>query len=117
MNEVPLSASSKRPRCGADCARKLRPSHAEELGFGEAFRDRGGIERDKRLIPAWAVVVNGARDPFLASARFPLNQHGPFIGDTSFEASRTGASLRGSCRFPSEPDRSFNRARSSMFSV
>ena len=48
---------------------------AEQFAFQQGFRNGGAIDGDERLVPARAVVVNGAGDHFLAGAAFAGDQH------------------------------------------
>ena len=49
---------------------------AEQLGFEHAFRQRGAIELDERLVLARREIVHGAGEQLLAGAAFPAQQHG-----------------------------------------
>ena len=48
---------------------------AEELGFDQRVGQRPAVHRDERPAAVGAVVVNGARDQFLAGAAGALDQH------------------------------------------
>src|SRR5690606_10478825 len=48
---------------------------AEELALEQRLAQRAAVHRDERLVLARTVVVDGARDEFLAGARLPLDQH------------------------------------------
>ena len=59
-----------------DRARERALRVAEQLGLGERLGNSRRVEADEPLIRARAVVVNRARDQFLARAGLALNQHG-----------------------------------------
>jgi hypothetical protein len=48
----------------------------EELAFQQAGRNGGTIELHEGSLLAAAVIVNGARDQFLAGTRFAKQEHG-----------------------------------------
>ena len=49
---------------------------AEQFAFQQGFRNGRAVDGDERLRGALAVLVNRARDQFLAGAGFAANQHG-----------------------------------------
>ncbi len=49
---------------------------AEQFGFEEVLGNRRRVDGDERLVGPRAVAVQGARDQFLAAARFAGDQHG-----------------------------------------
>ncbi len=49
---------------------------AEQLRFDQVGRDRAAVDGDEGLVSTRAHVVHGARDQFLAGARFSDDQHG-----------------------------------------
>ena len=48
---------------------------AEQFAFEQILRDRAAIDRDERRLGARAMLVNRARDQFLARAGLTANQH------------------------------------------
>ena len=75
MKSVPLSASFEAADARVDGARERALDVTEELGFGQALGNGGGVEGHERLVAPRTVVVNRAGDQFLARAGFALNQH------------------------------------------
>ena len=83
---------------------------AEQNRLDEIFRHRAAIDRDEGFGPPLARAMNGARDQFLADARFTGDEHGDVrgggllrhaqhavhgraLGDDVFEAERTRAAV------------------------
>src|SRR5262249_17183103 len=66
-------------------APKLRASEratlvTEEFALQQCFRDRSAVDCNKRPLCPVAVLVNRARDEFLARARLATDQHINWLG-------------------------------------
>ena len=53
---------------------------AEEFALQQRLGDGGAVDGDERLLRAVAVLVDGARDQFLAGAGFAADEHGDRLG-------------------------------------
>ena len=67
---MPPSACSKRPGAAGGGAGEGALLVAEELGLDQVARDRRHVDGDEGPLPALAVIVQRARDEFLAGAGF-----------------------------------------------
>src|SRR5262249_61102020 len=67
--ERPLVREFEPARSGLNRAGECAFHVAKKFGFGKAFRNRCGVERDKMLILAWAVVMDRSRDELFARSR------------------------------------------------
>ena len=86
MNSSPVLStgysSTKRPafsraqqaRLVGDCAGECAFHVAEEFGFKQRFGQRAAVDRNERPVGARAVMMNRARDQFLARARLALHK-------------------------------------------
>ena len=72
---MPPSACSKRPTERAAGAGEGALLVAEQFAFDQVARDRGHVDGDERAAFALAVIVQRARDEFLAGARFAGDHH------------------------------------------
>jgi hypothetical protein len=70
-----LRPSSALKRKASDGARKRSVLITEQLALHESGRDRCTIQGDERTVAARARLVNGARNRFLAGARFPFDEN------------------------------------------
>ena len=55
---------------------------SEELAFHQRLRHGGAVDRDERPAAAWAQVMDGAGNQFLARAAFAGHQHAALLGAT-----------------------------------
>ena len=73
---------------------------AEKLALHQMFRQRGAIDVDERLPRARGIVMNGARDQFLAGAAFARDQYRR-IGPRPLWPSRRSDAASRATRLPS----------------
>jgi hypothetical protein len=52
------------------------PLVAEELALQQPRRNGSAVHRDEGVVPAYAELMDGAREAFLARAGFPLEKDG-----------------------------------------
>ena len=74
-NSVPPSACSNRPDARAVGAGEGALLVAEQFGLDQVARDRRHVDGDERAVAALAVIVQRARDQFLAGAGLAGDHH------------------------------------------
>ena len=82
----------------ADRAGERAAHVAEELGFEQRFGNGAAVERDEAMHAARAVVVNRARDDFLAGAGLAGDEDRAGGGGDRLEELKQPRHRRGSCR-------------------
>ena len=76
----------------------------EQLAFQDVLAQRGAVQRDERLVLAWAVLMDRLGDQFLAGARFALDQYAGVGRRDPLEAVDHGVHLRARADHPFEAE-------------
>ncbi len=71
---------------------------AEQFAFEQRFGNRRAVDGDERRLRAVAVLVNRARDEFLAGAGFAANQHVDRLGGDAADLLVNGLHRAAACR-------------------